>query len=308
MASTISRRPGPARPEHNLLFDVSDVIDRRAAGTPPCSRASSTSHPTTTVLEGLAWVGLPGPDDGDSSCARCANAAARADSEVGGAGRLTGPRRPPRPIRHPRNSMTLLRALIPTVLALPLLAACTENAASTDPGDPRVLTVDSTDDGCELSATEAPAGNLSFAGHQRPEPSVTEFYLLAEDGLRIVGRGRERRSRPEPPLVVAAPAGTYVAACKPGMSGRRHPRRLHVTDSDEGRLARGRRGADRAGRPTATRTTSQDQSDQLVAKTEQFVRLYQAGDDDAPAPSTPTPAPTGSGSRPWPSPSATSTR
>ena len=47
------------------------------------------------------------------------------------------------------------------------------------------MTVSSTDSACDVSATEAPAGTLTFdvtnAGTQ-----VTEFYLLGEDGLRIV--------------------------------------------------------------------------------------------------------------------------
>src|SRR3954451_1794 len=76
------------------------------------------------------------------------------------------------------------------LLASPLLAACTENAGPTDSADgdsadARTVTVDSSADACTLSGTEAPAGTLTFdvtnSGDQ-----VTEFYLLGEDGLRIV--------------------------------------------------------------------------------------------------------------------------
>ena len=82
--------------------------------------------------------------------------------------------------------------LLAVALAVPALAACTENAPSGGGGDPtdvaeaaRSMTVSSTDSACDVSATEAPAGTLTFdvtnAGTQ-----VTEFYLLGEDGLRIV--------------------------------------------------------------------------------------------------------------------------
>jgi iron uptake system component EfeO len=82
----------------------------------------------------------------------------------------------------------LLAAL--AVCALPVLAACTESTTASagdgSDGEPRSLSVTSSDDACDLSATEAPAGTLTFdvanTGSQ-----VTEFYVLDADGLAIKG-------------------------------------------------------------------------------------------------------------------------
>ena len=111
--------------------------------------------------------------------------------------------------------------LLALVLAVPALAACTGNAPSGGEGDaasPRSVTVTSSDTGCELSADQAPAGTLTFdvtnTGGQ-----VTEFYLLGEDGLRIVGEVENIGPQLNRQLVVHAPAGKYVTACKPGMKG-----------------------------------------------------------------------------------------
>ena len=175
--------------------------------------------------------------------------------------------------------MTLLRALIPTALALPLLAACTENAP-TDPGDPRALTVRSTDTECRVSAPEAPAGNLSFAV-SNDGTGVTEFYLLAEDGLRILGEVENVGPGLERSLVVAVPQGSYLAVCKPGMSGEGIRTPLRVTASDD-RAAGSVDDEDAIAQATdGYAAYVQDQSDQLLAKTEKFVRLYSRGRDDA---------------------------
>ncbi len=127
--------------------------------------------------------------------------------------------------------------LLAVVLAVPVLAACTENAPSGGGGDDvagasRALTVSSTDSACDLSATEAPAGTLSFdvtnVGTQ-----VTEFYLLGEDGLRIVAEVENVGPQLSRQLVVNAPAGKYVTACKPGMTGEGIRADFTVTESDQ---------------------------------------------------------------------------
>lgn len=171
--------------------------------------------------------------------------------------------------------------------ALPVLAACTTNPESpstTDSADSsddaRNIAVTSTDDGCDLSAGEAPAGNLTFdvtnAGAQ-----VTEFYLLGEDGLRIVGEVENVGPNLNRQLVLAAPAGSYVAACKPGMSGEGIRSDFTVTESDEAPVVRG----DEAELVSAAQKNYgayvEDQADQLLVKTVEFVDLYEAGEDEA---------------------------
>ncbi len=117
--------------------------------------------------------------------------------------------------RRPRSG-GLTTAL--TVGALTLVACTSGSSGEIGGAAPGAVTVTSTDTECRLSATTAPSGTLAFdvtnAGEQ-----VTEFYLLSQDGLRIVGEvenigpGLQRR------LVVQVTPGSYLTACKPGMAG-----------------------------------------------------------------------------------------
>ena len=108
---------------------------------------------------------------------------------------------------------------------------------------------------------------------------------------------------------MAAPEGSYVTACKPGMKGQGIRDDFTVTASDE-EVEVSADDQELIDQATANyKSYVQDQSDQLVVKTQEFVDLYKSGDDDRPrATCTPTRASTGSGSRPSPSRSATSTR
>ena len=168
--------------------------------------------------------------------------------------------------------------------AAPFLAACTENAdgggGAADGGNPRALSVESSDDACNVSADSAPAGTLTFdvtnTGSQ-----VTEFYLLGEDGLRIVSEVENIGPSLNREMTVHAPAGTYFTACKPGMKGEGIRADFTVTESDDEPTtsADEQQLIDQAVANYAAYV--QDQSDQLLAKTEQFVELYKTGDDDA---------------------------
>ncbi|WP_395694376.1 iron uptake system protein EfeO [Nocardioides sp.] len=166
-------------------------------------------------------------------------------------------------------------------LALPALAACTENADGSDAasGDARTITVTSTDDGCELSTTRAPSGTLTFEV-TNDGSKVTEFYLLGEDGQRIVGEVENIGPQLSRELVVSAPAGSYVTACKPGMKGEGIRDDFTVSPSDqEPTAATDDDAVDRA--VEAYEDYVHEQSEQLADKTEQFVALYRAGKDDA---------------------------
>jgi iron uptake system component EfeO len=167
------------------------------------------------------------------------------------------------------------------LIAAPALAACTENVKDSggDSGDARTVSVTSTDDSCDVSSAEVPSGTLTFdvtnAGSK-----VTEFYLLGEDGLRIVAEVENVGPQLSRQLVVNAPAGSYFTACKPGMKGDGIRADFTVTQSaDEPSVS-----ADDQELVDAALTNYsayvQDQSDQLVAKTQEFVDLYKAGKDD----------------------------
>ncbi len=177
--------------------------------------------------------------------------------------------------------MNLLRLSLPAalLLAAPVLAACTENAEPEE-GDPRAIAVTSTDDACELTAAEAPAGTLRF-DVTNSGSDVTEFYLLGEDGLRIVGEVENIGPNLDRQLVVNAPEGSYVTACKPGMQGQGIRDDFTVTSSDE-EVEVSADDQELIDQATANyKSYVQDQSDQLVVKTQEFVDLYKAGDDEA---------------------------
>ena len=116
-------------------------------------------------------------------------------------------------MKHPR----LVAALVAGV-SLPALAACTDNGSSSDQGDSRTVNVTSSDDACDLSADAAPSGRLVFKV-KNTGTKVTEFYLYAADGKRIVGEAENIGPGLTRSLVVNAPAAKYVPACKPGMTG-----------------------------------------------------------------------------------------
>jgi iron uptake system component EfeO len=158
-----------------------------------------------------------------------------------------------------------------------LLVGCTTKVDAEDAG---VVDVDSGDDRCVLSSTKAPAGPLTFRV-TNSGGKVTEFYLLAEDGLRIVGEVENIGPGLTRDLVVAAPQGSYVTACKPGMKGEGIRDPFTVTESGEKVVLEGDEAKLVAQANAAYAAYVEDQSAQLLEKTARFVRLYKAGDDDS---------------------------
>jgi iron uptake system component EfeO len=177
-------------------------------------------------------------------------------------------------VKHPR-----LAAVLASTLALPALAACTDNTTSSGKGgDDRTISVTSTDDGCTLSAHEAPSGNLVYKVRNSGD-KVTEFYLYGGDGLRIVGEVENVGPGLSRDLVINVPPGKYVPTCKPGMVGKGIRSDFTVTDS-------GRKGAVEGASQQQVATANaqykayvRDQTDQLLAGTERFVNAYVAGNE-----------------------------
>jgi iron uptake system component EfeO len=170
-------------------------------------------------------------------------------------------------------------------LAAPFLAACTEDAGSADSasdgGNPRALTVESSDDACTVSATEAPAGTLTF-DVTNTGSTVTEFYLLGEDGQRIVGEVENIGPGLSRKMTVSAPAGSYFTACKPGMEGDGIRARFTVTESDQAPTVSGGGVQESAVEEAQEKYADyvQDEAAQLLVQTRQFVELYKSGQDD----------------------------
>ena len=175
---------------------------------------------------------------------------------------------------------TIPRALALTAAAVLGLSACTTNVQDAAPGDARVLAVTASDDSCRVSAVTAPSGTLTFSV-TNAGTKVTEFYVLAGDGLRIVAEVENIGPGLSRDLVMTAPAGAYLTACKPGMVGAGIKASFTVSDSGE---AVGPTADDAAlvvAADAAYAGYVRDQVDQLLTRTEEFTERYVAGDDDA---------------------------
>lgn len=106
---------------------------------------------------------------------------------------------------------------------------CTTTNATTG----QAIAVTSSDDACVVSTSEASSGTLAFrvtnAGEQ-----VTDFYLLADDGLRILGEVENIGPGLSRDLALAAPQGDYRTGCEPGMTGDGIQAECTITDSGAG--------------------------------------------------------------------------
>jgi iron uptake system component EfeO len=193
-----------------------------------------------------------------------------------------------RPSRRAGESAVPARALVLAsscaIFALPLLAGCTDNTPSGTPGatasaNPRVLTVQATDSECQLSSTSAPSGTLTFAV-TNGGTKVTEFYLYGEDGRRIIGEVENVGPGITRELVLKVEPGSYITACKPGMTGDGLRAPFSVSDSGD---EQGSAGNDVELVEQANQNYQkyvEDQSEQLVSMTAKFVAAYKAGKDD----------------------------
>jgi iron uptake system component EfeO len=174
---------------------------------------------------------------------------------------------------------TLTFAAACAAVVLPL-SGCglTESNDSKSGSENSTITVTSTDDACTLSASSAKAGNIVFKV-QNSGTKVTEFYLYAEDGLRIVGEQENIGPGITRDLVVNAGPGTYVTACKPGMTGKGIRSDFTVTGSASGAAVG---GVDETAIAQATEQYADyvhEQTEELVDATTEFVASYKAGHD-----------------------------
>jgi len=168
-------------------------------------------------------------------------------------------------------------AVIGAAAAVPLvLTGCTDNTKPASATDGPIQ-VSSTANECKVSAATAPSGNLTFSV-KNEGTEVTEFYLLAEDGLRIIGEVENIGPGISRNLVVTAPAGKYNTACKPGMQGDGIRASFEVTES-------GNKPSVDADLQKLVDTGTQqyaayvkDQTEQLVTGTKAFADAFAAGD------------------------------
>ena len=155
-------------------------------------------------------------------------------------------------------------------------SACVANNPTSSDG---ALTVTSTDTACEVSTAETASGTLAFEV-KNEGAQVTEFYLMAADGLRIVGEVENIAPGASRTLTVTAQPGDYTTICKPGMIGAGVGATAFTVTGDRVEIS----GPDAELKQKAIDLYAafvKDQVGQLLPETEAFVDLYVAGDDEA---------------------------
>lgn len=162
-------------------------------------------------------------------------------------------------------------------LAVLAVTGCTDNTASNSADG--TVRVSSTESECTLSTTEVKAGKNTFSV-TNDGSQVTEFYVLAEDGLRILSEVENIGPGITRDLTVNLAEGTYKTSCKPGMVGDGIIGDLTVAaNPDESPVS----ADEQALRDTAiTQYTAyiKDQTEQLKTKTDAFADAYATGDDE----------------------------
>ncbi|MFJ8809748.1 iron uptake system protein EfeO [Streptomyces sp. NPDC102490] len=161
---------------------------------------------------------------------------------------------------------------VATAAALAAVTGCTEKSGAED-GE-HVITVTATDDACEVSASEFPAGHVELAVENKGS-KVTEVYLLFPDDRVVterenIGPGTKQR------VTAEVKAGDYRIACKPGMKGKGIRQHVHATG---GKAAARDPRLDKA--VAAYRQYVQQQADETLPKAEAFAKAVRAGDLEA---------------------------
>ena len=175
-------------------------------------------------------------------------------------------------------TFTPLRALGATALvagAALVLAGC---VAKTDVAASDALDVTSTDTECAVSAGNATSGTLAF-NVTNDSSQISEFYLLADDGLRIIGEMENIAPGASRTLTVVAQPGEYFTLCKPGMLGEGVGRTAFSVAGDAIAID----GPDAEQKQQAVDLYAafvKDQVEQLQPAVEEFVAAYESADDE----------------------------
>jgi len=159
--------------------------------------------------------------------------------------------------------------------AILVTTGCVANA----PAGGSSIAVTSTEDTCEVAASTATSGVVVFDVRNEGE-QVTEFYLLADDALRIIGEVENIAPGSSRTLTTTVQPGEYLTLCKPGMIGTGVGQAEFSVSGDPVAIT----GPDAAQKQEAIDLYAafvKDQVAQLVPATEGFVELYVNGDDEA---------------------------
>ncbi|MCK2036499.1 EfeM/EfeO family lipoprotein [Microbacterium sp. SSW1-49] len=169
----------------------------------------------------------------------------------------------------------ILGVLAATGAAALVLSGC---VAKTDVDAAAAFDVSSTDSDCVVSGSTAASGTLTFSVANDTD-QITEFYLLAEDGLRIVGEVENIAPSASRTLTVVAQPGEYYTLCKPGMIGEGVGKASFTVTGE--RVSVDGPGAEQKQQAVDLYGAFvKDQVGQLVPAVEDFVAAYESGDDE----------------------------
>ncbi|MFB6980565.1 iron uptake system protein EfeO [Streptomyces scopuliridis] len=159
------------------------------------------------------------------------------------------------------------------VAALTAVTGCAEKSDA-KAGD-GAIQVTATDDSCEVSTKEFPAGHVELAVENKGT-KITEVYLLFPDDRIVterenIGPGTKAR------ITAEVKAGSYEIACKPGMKGDGIRQQVTVT----GGTAAAKRSPEMDAAVAAYRTYVQTQADETLPKAKVFTDAVRAGDLEA---------------------------
>lgn len=172
------------------------------------------------------------------------------------------------------NRPRILTATAAVGLAALALSGC---VAKSDVAASDALTVSSTDTACEVSGANATSGTLTF-DVTNASSDVSEFYLLADDGLRIVGEVENIAPGASRTLTVVAQPGEYFTLCKPGMVGDGVGRASFSVSGDT-IAATGDDAEQKQQAVDLYAAFVKDQVEQLVPAVDELVAAYESGDD-----------------------------
>lgn len=150
------------------------------------------------------------------------------------------------------------------------LTGCVPNAAP----DAQNIQVSSGDEKCDVSTAVAASGTVTFSV-ANDGTKVTEFYLLGENQLTIIGEVENIAPGTSRDLTVQVGPGEYFTACKPGMIGAGIGQSPFTVSGDAV-----------SSTPEADAVIAQyvsyvkAQSEELVPKVQAFVDAYTSGNDD----------------------------
>lgn len=156
-----------------------------------------------------------------------------------------------------------------------VLTGCSLTESSDSTGSQQI-SVTSSDDACTVEPATAAAGKVSFE-IRNTGSQVTEFYLYRENGTSIVGEIENIGPGLSRDLIVTLGGGSYVTACKPGMTGDGIRGDFTVTGPTDVPTPEGG-----AAQTAIDRYSSyvHEQAEQLEKATEEFLAAYTAGRDE----------------------------